>query len=126
MSYLLLKHLHMGLAATSGLLFLLRGMWMLARSPLLQRSWVRTLPHCVDSLLLASALGLAYWSGQTPLNSAWLGPKIVALIAYIVLGAFALRYGKTMRQRASALVAALACFAYIVLTAVSKNPLFFL
>ncbi|UUZ53732.1 SirB2 family protein [Massilia sp. H-1] len=30
MNYLLLKHLHMSLAAVSGSLFLLRGLWMMA------------------------------------------------------------------------------------------------
>jgi uncharacterized membrane protein SirB2 len=83
-------------------------------------------PHLVDSLLLASALGLAFWSRQSPANSPWLAAKIVALIAYILLGSVALKYGKTKFQRVSALCAAVLCFAYIVLTAITKNPTFFL
>ncbi len=94
MNYLLLKQLHMGLAALSGTLFLLRGSGMLARSPLLAQRWVRSAPHVVDSLLLASALALATWSGQNPSNSPWLAAKIAALVAYILFGAVALRYGK--------------------------------
>ena len=126
MSYLLLKHAHMTLAAASGTLFLVRGIWMLADSPMRQRAWVKSLPHLIDSLLLATAIILAWWSGQSPLANSWLTAKVAALIAYILLGSVALKYGKTRLSRGAAFVAALACFGYIVATAITKNPLFFL
>lgn len=126
MSYILLKHAHMTLAAASLSLFLIRGLWMFAGSPMLSRGWVRRTPHLVDSLLLASAVALAWWAGVSPLSSPWLGAKIGALIAYIVLGSIALKYGKTRATRLAAFAAATGCFAYIVTTAVTKNPLFFL
>jgi uncharacterized membrane protein SirB2 len=126
MDYLLLKHFHMSCAAFSGSFFFIRGLWMLGGSPLLQRRWVKTVPHVVDSLLLASAIGLAAWSHQYPGPMPWLTAKLVALIAYILLGSVALKYGHTMPIRAAAWVAALATFAYIVTVAVTKNPLFFL
>ena len=126
MSYLLLKHAHMTLAALSGTLFLVRGVWMLADSPLRQRAWVKSMPHMIDSLLLATAIALAWWSGQSPLANGWLTAKVAALIAYILLGSVALKYGKTRVTRGAAFLAALACFGYIVATAMTKNPLFFL
>jgi uncharacterized membrane protein SirB2 len=126
MTYLLLKYSHMTLAALSGALFLLRGLWMLADSPRLRQAWVRSTPHLVDSLLLATAIALAWWSGQSPLTNAWLTAKVGALIAYILLGSVALKYGKTRPIRGAAFAGALACFGYIVATAVTKNPLFFL
>lgn len=126
MDYLLLKHFHMSCAALSGSFFLIRGLWMLGGSPLLQRRWVRTAPHLVDSLLLASAIGLAAWSHQYPGQMPWLTAKLVALVAYILLGAVALKYGRTKPIRAAAYVAALATFAYIITVAVTKNPVFFL
>jgi len=126
MTYLLFKHLHMTLAALSFALFLVRGLWMLADSPMRQRPWVKRVPHLVDSLLLATAIVLAWWSGQSPLGDSWLTAKVAALIAYIVLGSVALKHGKTGPVRATAFVAALACFGYIVATAITKNPLFFL
>jgi uncharacterized membrane protein SirB2 len=126
MSYILLKHAHMTLAAASASLFLVRGMWMLAGSPMLSRGWVRRTPHLVDSLLLATAIALAWWAGLSPMSSPWLGAKIGALVAYIVLGSVALKYGKTRLGRLSAFIAAIGCFAYIVTTAVTKNPLFFI
>lgn len=126
MNYLLLKHFHITLAVLSGTLFLVRGAWMLAASPMLQRAWVKSLPHLVDSLLLASAIGLAAWSGQSPWASPWLGAKVGALIVYILLGSVALKYGRTRAVRGAAFGTALACFGYIAATALTKNPLFFL
>jgi uncharacterized membrane protein SirB2 len=126
MDYLLLKHFHMTCAALSGTFFVVRGQWMLASSPVLQRRWVKTAPHVVDSLLLASAIGLAIWSRQYPGQMPWLTAKLCALVAYILLGAVALKYGRTKTIRVLAYLAALATFGYIVAVAVTKNPVFFL
>jgi uncharacterized membrane protein SirB2 len=122
MDYLSLKHFHMGCAALSGTLFLLRGKWMLRASPLLQQKWVRIAPHVIDTLLLASAIGLAVWSHQYPGQQPWLTVKLVALLGYIVLGSIALKRGRTKGQRQAALVAALALFLYIGMVAVTKRP----
>jgi uncharacterized membrane protein SirB2 len=126
MDYLLLKHFHITCAAFSSGFFLIRGQWMLAGSPLLARRWVRTLPHIVDSLLLASAIGLAVWSHQYPGQAPWLSAKVTALVVYILLGTVALKRGRTRVFRAAAYVAALVVFGYIAAVAVTKNPLVFL
>jgi uncharacterized membrane protein SirB2 len=123
MTYLALKHIHLTFVALSGALFLLRGMWMFAGSAQLQQRWVKVLPHIVDTLLLASAIGLAIWSRQYPLQAPWLSAKVAALLVYIVLGSVALKYGRTRQVRTAAFVAALASFAYIVAVALTKNPL---
>jgi uncharacterized membrane protein SirB2 len=123
MDYLSLKHFHMSCAALSGSLFLLRGIWMLRASPLLQAGWVRIAPHVIDTLLLASAIGLAVWSHQYPGRQPWLTVKLLALLGYIVLGAIALKRGRTKGQRQAAFAAALALFAYIVMVAVTKQYL---
>jgi uncharacterized membrane protein SirB2 len=123
MNYFALKHLHVTLAALSGLLFLIRGFWMLSGSARLQQRWVNIAPHVVDTLLLASAIGLAVWSSQYPGQSAWLTGKVGGLLAYIGLGVVALKRGRTPQIRAAAFAAALVCFAYIVAVAITKNPL---
>ncbi len=123
MNYLALKHLHITFAALSGGFFLLRGLWMLLDSPLLQRRWVKVVPHVVDTLLLTSALVLVFWSGQYPFVQAWLTAKVLALVAYIVLGTIALKRGRTRGVRTFALLAALAVFAYIVAVALTRNAL---
>lgn len=123
MDYLALRHVHIACVTASGSLFLLRGIWMLAMPDMLRRRWVRTLPHLVDTGLLASAIGLATLSGQYPFAQPWLTAKVLALCAYIVLGAIALKYGRTMRVRITALAAALAVFGYIVTVAATRQPM---
>jgi uncharacterized membrane protein SirB2 len=123
MDYSTLKHFHMGCAALSGSFFFVRGMWMLGESPRLHQRWVRVAPHVVDTLLLASAIALAVWSGQYPGAQGWLSAKVLALVGYIVLGAVALKRGRTKAVRGCAFAGALAMFAYIVAVAVTRHPL---
>jgi uncharacterized membrane protein SirB2 len=121
MTYLAIKHLHMACAALTGALFLLRGAWMLADSPQLQRRWVRIVPHVIDTVLLASALVMVVWSRQYPFAQDWLTAKLFALIVYIGLGTVALKRGNTKRVRAAAFTGALLVFAYIVKVAVTRQ-----
>ena len=123
MSYLALKHLHVTCVVLSGLGFSLRGWWMLSGSPLLQARLTRVLPHVVDTLLLGSALIMAWQSGQYPFTQNWLTAKFFGLLAYILCGSMALKRGKTPRQRLVFLLLALAAFAYIVGVALTRSPL---
>ena len=122
MTYSLLKHLHLTTIALSLALFLLRGAWMMAASPMLRARWVRIVPHIIDTLLLASGIGLAVLIQQYPLVHGWLTAKLFALILYIVLGTVALKRGKTRAQRIVAWVAALLVFGYIVAVALAHDP----
>ncbi len=121
--YLALKHVHMTAVALSGSLFLLRGMLMLADSPRLADRWARIVPHVIDTVLLASAIALVVWSRQIPFVQPWLGAKVVALCAYIVLGSIALKRGPSKGWRSLALLAALLVFAYIVAVALTRQVL---
>ena len=105
MTYLLVKHLHITCAVLSGSFFLLRGVWMLLES---------------------DALTMVFWTAQYPFVQLWLTAKVLALLAYIVLGTIALKRGQTKATRTAALVAALAVFAYIVLVALSRQVMPFL
>lgn len=121
MSYLAVKHLHMSSVALSGMLFLLRGFWMMRDSPMLGRRWVKVVPHVVDTVLLASAVTLAVWSSQYPFAQDWLTAKVLALAVYIALGSVALKRGKTKRVRIAAFAAAAAVFLYIVRVALTRQ-----
>ena len=122
MAYLILKNLHLTTIAITLTLFVLRGIWMMAGSPLLQARWVRIVPHVNDSLLLASGIGLAVLIRQYPLTHGWLTAKFFALIAYIVLGTIALKRGRTRGQRISAWFAALLVFGYMAAVARAHYP----
>ncbi|TCO81100.1 putative membrane protein SirB2 [Plasticicumulans lactativorans] len=122
MSYLALRHIHITAVVISIALFTLRGIWMLADSPRLQDRWVRILPHVVDTVLLASAIALTLVLGQYPFAQSWLTAKLAGLLAYIVLGAIALKRGRSKATRAAAFVAALLTVTYIVGVAVHHHP----
>ena len=61
--YAAFKHIHLLTVAISLGFFVLRGVWMLSGSALLQKKWVKILPHIVDTLLLVSAIGLMFQIG---------------------------------------------------------------
>lgn len=117
------KHAHMMFVAISGLFFLVRGGWMLAESPMLQKVWVRVFPHVNDTLLLVCAVVLCVMTQQYPFVQGWLTVKVFMLIAYIVLGTVALKRGKTKTVRVAAFFAALACFLFMVSVALLRDPL---
>jgi uncharacterized membrane protein SirB2 len=118
-----LKLVHVAAVASSFTLFFLRGLWLLRGSDIMRRRWVKIAPHSIDTVLLASAVALAWQLGYTPSNSPWLAAKIVALLAYIGLGMLAFRFARSRRKRLFAWLAALLTFAYIVLAAVTHDPL---
>ena len=118
----LLKAVHVGSAVLSITGFVLRGVWMQQDSPLLRARVTRILPHVVDTVLLLSALALALRIAQYPFVHAWLTAKVLALLAYIVLGSFALKRGRTRRARNIAFAAALGVFLYIVAVAIARSP----
>lgn len=126
MSYQFLKSIHVGFAMLSIAGFILRYAMMLVDSPMLGRRLIRVLPHIIDTVLLVSAIWLAFVMGAVPGRDAWLTVKIVALLAYIVLGAVALRRGRTKLVRVVAGVLAVAVFSFIVSVAMTKSPMGFL
>lgn len=125
-TYLLLKHLHVTCVVLSVTGFFLRGVWMLTDSPLLDRLWVRVLPHVNDTLLLLAAIGLSVVQQQYPFVHGWVTAKVLGLLAYIGFGMFALRRGRSKAVRAGFWLASLASFAYIVSVALSRDPRGFL
>jgi uncharacterized membrane protein SirB2 len=116
-----LKHLHVTMAVLSILGFLLRGYWAWASPALLQRKPVKIVPHIIDTLLLAAAIGLLIGYGWNPFAFGWLTAKIVLLVAYIVLGTIALKGRVTGPPRAVAFFAAVIVFAWIAEIAVTRT-----
>ncbi len=125
-AYAALKSVHVGCVAVSLALFVLRFV-RYAGDPRQPRPvWARVVPHVVDTLLLASAIGLAVLLANYPLTHGWLTAKVAGLVAYVVLGSVALKRGRTYAIRAAAFAAALAVYAYVVSVAVTKAPAGFL
>ena len=124
--YFLIKHLHMTTAIVSIAFFIVRAWWSVREVALLQRRWVRILPHVNDTLLLVLGVMLTVMLSMSPHQHPWLAAKLLGLIVYIVLGTVAIKRGRTPLTRGVTAVAAIAVFFYIYGTAITKNPLFFL
>ena len=122
MDYLTVKTLHQSAVALSFAGFFVRGIGSLRGATWVRGRAARTVPHVIDSVLLLSALWLAWTLHLTPTSAPWLAAKIIGLVVYISLGVVALRPGLPRPLRAAAWIAALASFGWIVSVAISKNP----
>lgn len=120
-----IKHFHMMIALLSGSLFALRGGFSLAGA-----RWPNALPvkwfsYAVDTALLTAALMLLTILPGAMFANGWLAVKLVLLVAYVVLGVFALRRARTRRARVFCYVAALATFLSIYAVARAHHPMGF-
>lgn len=118
----ILKFIHVGCVILSLASFTLRASWMLTAPARLRERWVRIAPHMIDTVLLASAVALAFQIKQGPFVHHWLTAKVLALVVYIVLGSIALKRGKTRRVRIAALMGATMMFFYIIAVALTRSP----
>ncbi|MHB8348055.1 MAG: SirB2 family protein [Acidiferrobacterales bacterium] len=121
MNWVLLVHVSCVILAIAG--FVLRGVWMMTGSSLLESRWARITPHVVDSLLLAAGATLAIQIHQYPFVNSWLTAKTLGVIVYIGLGMVALKRGRTRRIRVTAWLGALLVLGYIVAVALTRSPL---
>ena len=129
MSYATLKLIHVSAVALSFSGFAARGVGVFSGASWVRHRLTRTLPHVIDTVLLASALGMLWVVHLVPWAVPWLRAKIAGLILYIALGALALRPARTgattsaaARGHQLAWTAALTVFGYIVSVAITKDP----
>jgi uncharacterized membrane protein SirB2 len=122
MDYGIVKLVHVSAVAISLGGFFARGVGMMQNAAWIGTRAAKTLPHIVDTILLASALMLAWQLRLSPASAPWLAAKIIGLVVYIVLGAIALRRGRSKEARVAAWTAALLTFGYIVSVALTKDP----
>ena len=121
MDYATIKLVHQSAVTLSIVGFFARGLASLANMAWVRSRAARTLPHVVDTVLLGSAIALAWVLQLNPLSTPWLAAKIAGLLAYIGLGLVALRPHSPPAMRATAWIAALLCFAQIVAVAITKQ-----
>jgi uncharacterized membrane protein SirB2 len=119
-----LKWVHVAAISASGSLFALRGALVQAGRP----GWamwppVRHLSYAIDTVLLTAALMLLTILPGAMFANGWLTTKLVLVVAYVVLGTFALKRGRTPRVRTACYLAALLVFVTIIGVAVAHHPL---
>ena len=122
MDYATIKLIHESAVTLSFAGFFARGLGMLRNAAWIRHRLAKTLPHVVDTVLIVSAIALAWMLRLTPSNAPWIAAKIGGLVVYIVLGLFALQFGRTKAIRAGAWALAMLTFLWIVSVAITKDP----
>lgn len=121
--YLQIKAVHVATVLASGGLFAVRGALVLAGSRWGMATPMRWLSYSIDSVLFTAAMMLLVVLHMNPASHPWLGLKIGLLVAYVVLGSFALKRGRTPRVRAACYLAALLLYAWMIGIARAHHPL---
>ena len=122
--YALVKSVHIVAVSVSGFVFLTRGLLVQSgRERWAQAAPVRFTSYTIDTVLLTAALMLVAMLPSAVFSNHWLAVKVALVVAYIVLGAFALHRAATPRARAVFLVAAVGAYALVVGIALAHHPL---
>lgn len=120
----MIKMLHLTFVVLAFASFIGRVLLPMMRPDLVKQKAFKIAPHVIDTLLLLSGITLVFQGSWLSGEYGWLVAKIIALLIYIGLGVVTMRSeGQT---RWLAFGGAIACFIYIGIVAVSKNPFFFL
>ena len=110
------KTLHIIFAVISIGGFFVRGYLRFVFPSLLSLRWIKIAPHINDTLLFGTALVLVYRWGTVIVSQPWFWVKLLAIVAYIVLGHMVLNTKHSKRMSALAFVgtALLACGIFVV------------
>jgi len=120
--YQQIKWVHVAAVLSSGGLFALRGLAMLAGARWHMAAPLRYLSYTIDTVLLTAALMLATMLRQYPFVQGWLTTKVLLLVVYVVLGSYALKRGSTPAVRAWTFIAALLVYGFIISVARAHDP----
>jgi len=94
-------------------------------SAMMQKKWVKVVPHIVDTFLLISALVLCVILSQYPFATGWLTEKFIGLLLYIFFGLLALKIGKDKKIKTVGFVLAIGTIAFMGKLAISKQAFLF-
>ena len=117
-----IKLVHMGAAMTSGALFALRALALIAGMRWPRAAAVRYLSYSIDTVLLTGAMMLLTILPAGLFANGWLVVKIAFLVAYIGLGMAAFRPARGRGARAALVAAAALCFLQVYGIARAHDP----
>lgn len=117
-----IKSAHLWLAGCSVSLFAARGLGVLAGARWPMSAPARRGSVVIDTLLTAAGVTLWLLLHLNPLRDAWLGSKLLLIVAYVVLGSFALKRAASRGGKAANFAAALACVGAVAAIAIAHDP----
>lgn len=119
MPYLAIKHTHILLAVVTLLVFIVRGVMLMRRSPSVNAKLFRVLPHVLYTLLILAGATLATLSGQW--GQTWIWLKLALLVVFVGLGVVVFRTGGTLPLSRRASIWGMALLIYIMIFAVAAH-----
>jgi uncharacterized membrane protein SirB2 len=118
-----IRAVHIAAVLASGALFFLRGLALHLGGRWAMAAPLRYLSYTIDTVLLTAALMLATILHQYPFVHGWLTVKVLLLVGYVVLGSYALKRGRTRKERVVCWIAALVVYGFIISVARAHHPL---
>lgn len=118
-----IKLVHISAAMTSGTLFALRALALMAGMRWPRLAAVRYLSYSIDTVLLTAAMMLLTLLPAALFANGWLWAKLAFLVAYVGLGMAAFRRGREARARVVLVAAAVLCFLQVYGIARTHHPL---
>ncbi len=118
-----IKQFHIAIALLSGLIFAIRGAFVIGGAQWPRAALVRWTSYVVDTTLLTAAAMLLTILPAGLFANGWLTVKLALIVAYIVLGILALRRNRGRGARIALYLAALLVYAQVYGIARAHHPL---
>ena len=120
--YIYIKYAHLLCVCLTILGFLGRGFFILKTRQPPSTAWIRISPHVVDALLLVTGLfmTLELTTSEADVSLSWLHVKLLLVVAYIVVGIFALRRYYSVLLNVLLILCASAMYGLVVYLALAK------
>ena len=110
----MLKTIHLVTVGITLALFFYRGSLIYISKKDFNNKFLKITPHINDTVLLTTGIWMAINIQQYPLVHHWLTAKVVGLLAYIILGMFAMKWFRGTGKGLIAWVLAILVFIYII------------
>ena len=120
---LVVKYVHIVAVSVTFALFFVRGLWVLRAYPSPQESWIRYVPHVVDTVIVVSALVFLWDTRNLGWPGPWLTVKLTLIAVYVLLGIVVLKFAQGLGIKVLTWIAALSMFLFVTTIAVLRNPL---
>lgn len=121
--YIALLHVHRTLVGLSVLLFVARAAGVAGQKAWPMKPVVRWSSVLIDTTLMAAGIALWVLLQHNPVHEPWLALKLLWLLAYIVLGSYGLKRGRTRATRLVFSTLALLVVTHMFWIARTRDPM---